>query len=534
MRKLMFFLLSGLLFTCFLKAVNQVEVKAPNGYPIHNLDTGLNYTTIQEAIDAPETLGGHTIFVEEGTYHENVIMYKHHISLVGENKIDTFIDGSNNGTVVDVSGDHVNITGFTIQNSGGLDFGIILSNVDCCNITGNNVANNWRGIRLENCPGNIIFGNNMTANNYDGISLYNSSGNTVYGNDMINNGFGVHLSDSPSNTICGNNMTNNDFGIFLEQFSNNNLISGNKLTSNSCGIRLHFLLSNNTISGNNITDSSDGIYFWHSSNNIISGNNITSNDNGITLDSCVNNVISENYIVNNGDGIYFWHSSGNNIYNNNFVSNNRHVNDCESISIWDNGYPCCGNYWNNYAGVDERSGPNQGQLGSDGIGDAPYNIDETNMDNYPLFGMFSDFNATSEHNIQTVCNSTISGFQFNSTAIFFSVTGENGTIGFCRVCIPHKLISPPYNVIINNELTAVLHEYSYDDVTYIYFTYPHSPHKVTIVTEFPSFIILPLFMMATLLVAIIYKRKHLVYLPLSFAHNCKVTIETAPYGSFWP
>jgi len=48
----LFVLLSCLLHTSY----NLVEVKAPNGYPVHNVDTGLNYTTIQEAIDAPETL----------------------------------------------------------------------------------------------------------------------------------------------------------------------------------------------------------------------------------------------------------------------------------------------------------------------------------------------------------------------------------------------------------------------------------------------------------------------------------------------
>ena len=30
---------------------------------VHNVDTGLDYATIQEAINAPETLDGHTILV---------------------------------------------------------------------------------------------------------------------------------------------------------------------------------------------------------------------------------------------------------------------------------------------------------------------------------------------------------------------------------------------------------------------------------------------------------------------------------------
>lgn len=44
--------------------------------PVHNIDTGLNYETIQEAIDAPETSDGHTIIVDPGTYAENIDVYK--------------------------------------------------------------------------------------------------------------------------------------------------------------------------------------------------------------------------------------------------------------------------------------------------------------------------------------------------------------------------------------------------------------------------------------------------------------------------
>ena len=85
-KKLVFILSLFILLSCLMGIrFNLVEVKAPNGYPVHNLDTGLNYTTIQEAIDAPETQNGHTVFVEEGTYYENVVINKS-LSLIGENR----------------------------------------------------------------------------------------------------------------------------------------------------------------------------------------------------------------------------------------------------------------------------------------------------------------------------------------------------------------------------------------------------------------------------------------------------------------
>ena len=57
-------------------------------------------------------------------------------------------------------------------------------------------------------------------------------------------------------------------------------------------------------------------------------------------------------------------------------------------NVWDNGYPSGGNYWSDYAGEDLYSGPYQNETGSDGIGDMPYVIDESNTDNYPLMNPY--------------------------------------------------------------------------------------------------------------------------------------------------
>jgi len=81
-------LFSSLLYLRFHSA----EIKAFNGHPVHNIDTGLDYATIQEAIDANETSNGHIIRVETGVYSENVVINKT-ISLHGENKDAAIIDG---------------------------------------------------------------------------------------------------------------------------------------------------------------------------------------------------------------------------------------------------------------------------------------------------------------------------------------------------------------------------------------------------------------------------------------------------------
>jgi len=178
------------------------------------------------------------------------------------------------------------------------------------------------------------------------------------------------------------------------------------------------------------------------------------------------------------------------------------------VNFWDDGYPSGGNYWSEHVVVDDYSGINQDESGSDGIGDMAYTIDINNNDTYPLMGMFSDFNATSEHHVQTICNSSISDFQFNGTAICFDVTGENDTTGFCRICIPTGLINENYQVFVNG--TIALHTLlpcSNSTHSYLYFAYNHSTQEVVIIPEFPSFLILPLFIIATLLATIVYRKK---------------------------
>ncbi|UCF12379.1 MAG: hypothetical protein JSW06_10135 [Thermoplasmatales archaeon] len=60
---------------------------------------------------------GDTIYIPSGTYYENIIINKS-ISLVGEDKETTIIDGSGTGDVVYVSADWVNIAGLRCKSRG--------------------------------------------------------------------------------------------------------------------------------------------------------------------------------------------------------------------------------------------------------------------------------------------------------------------------------------------------------------------------------------------------------------------------------
>jgi parallel beta-helix repeat protein len=347
----------------------------------------------------------------------------------------------------------------------------------------------------------------------DGIFLYSSSNNTVSGNNATaNSEYGMYLEDSSNNIVNGNNSTaNGEYGICLDS-SSNDAVSGNNVTANSSyGI---YLLggSSNIVSENNLAANAYGIYLWGSSNNTVSGNGVRANgDEGIVVRGSSNNIISGNDATANSRlGIYLLSSSNNTIYHNSFVGNGAQA-AAYSVSgnAWDDGYPSGGNYWSDYNGTDLYSGPYQNVTGSDGIGDTPYVIDANDVDHFPLMGPFSDFSVAAGVDVQVVSNSTVSDFEFNGTAILFNVTGVNGTMGFCNVCIPTSLVNGTLAVFVNGtQVQYSLLPSSNSTISYLYFTYGQSTEEVIILPEFPDSLILAMFMLATLFSIAIHKKKH--------------------------
>jgi len=127
----------------------------------------------------------------------------------------------------------------------------------------------------------------------------------------------------------------------------------------------------------------------HGAYNKIFANTITdSNYDGIGLHGAFNIIFGNNITNSNYDGIHIYDSVYNTVFHNNLFNNTLQARQSDSSSTLDEGYPSGGNYWSDYRGIDEYSGVNQDTLGSDGMGDTPYVIDENNRDNYPLMAPF--------------------------------------------------------------------------------------------------------------------------------------------------
>lgn len=214
------------------------------------------------------------------------------------------------------------------------------------------------------------------------VILANSTGVIVENQNLSGTSVGIQLGFSSGNILMNNTVSSSSLGGIHLEYSANNVVENSTLLFNEWGIRLGWS-HNNTIANSSAKDNTLGFYPFDSNDNTISNNKAINNRIGMALVSCQGNEIKNNTLMNNENGIDLFTSDSNKIYHNNMVDNIDQAIDNQANS-WNSGYPSGGNYWSDYAGIDNKSGPNQDLPGSDDIGDTPYVIDSDSIDYYPL------------------------------------------------------------------------------------------------------------------------------------------------------
>lgn len=330
---------------------------------------------------------GDIIIIPSGLYCENIVINKS-ITIIGENKETTTINGKASDDVIRIITDNVTIKNLTITNANG----------------------NWYTSGIDIRSNNNTIENNIIKNNDpNGILLYRPSSNNLIRNNQIysNSDKGINTENGCSfNTITNNQIYNNQIGLAFGQFCISNNIENNTFLNNdNTGISLHMDNTNNIIQNNVISESFNGIDIsYYSHNNVIKGNTISYVDNALQMRFDDNNIISDNTIdtvvyraiwVSNSKnneffrniikntkeiGIYFHSNARDNLlYQNNFIENIKNAHD-EGNNIWYNANLNNGNYWSDYTGLDNDN---------DDIGDTPYAIEGgDNQDLYPLINPF--------------------------------------------------------------------------------------------------------------------------------------------------
>lgn len=217
------------------------------------------YRTIQDGLDA--VFDGYTIYVMNGTYKEHVIIDKR-ITLYGEEKNTTIIDGDGLDDVVTISVPDVKISRFTVRNSGTQ-----LLNA---------------GIKTLSLNSNATIENNILEHNAIGIFLnygYAPSWNIVRNNTILNNMRGIYTHWANNGEITGNIIIQNEESGIEMECSKYSIIEENNIRENGgYGIYLRGESNQNTITGmNTIQDNAVGVKISESSRNIISKNNFIGN-----------------------------------------------------------------------------------------------------------------------------------------------------------------------------------------------------------------------------------------------------------------
>jgi len=297
-----------------------------------------DYPTIQAAVSAAGP--GDTISVRNGVYTGNINISKS-LTLQGEDRETTIIDGSESENVVHITASHVTVGGFTVRN-------------------GKN------GIEIKSrLPIHHVILKEMivTLNTESGIYSRNSGGYHVIEDCIISH--------------------NGSFGLDVHQFSKS-FIRNCEVFANAVGILAgwswYIIIEGNKVHHNRVSGIAiDSCYYSTAERNLVYANKNT----GISLHYISSrNTIKENIVFSNGGGIRDslpWDSFGEHrIYHNDILNNQEQISgrkDSVNFQYWDNGYPSGGNYWSDYTGQDANR---------DGIGDAPYRLIGEARDNFPL------------------------------------------------------------------------------------------------------------------------------------------------------
>lgn len=226
------------------------------------------------------------------------------------------------------------------------------------------------------------------------------------------------------------------------------------------------------IRNNEVLDNTDiGILLVKSDSNRITDNIVKRGVVGIApvWDSNLNLIVGNDIEDQRFAGTYpYFACSGNQFYHNNFINNYRHVyNWGGEINVWDDGYPSGGNYWSGISKADAYHGPNQNEIGSDGIGDTSYVIDANNIDHYPLKNCWEPIEtrvqiAGNKYGVTIVSNASVGHIVATKNSLHFETSGPGGD-AYINAVFPManttairifvdgaKLTPPPFPVIHTN------------------------------------------------------------------------------------
>ena len=482
MKKLVSGIVLTLLLTSMLTVAFDTQLVRPEARMIVVPD---DYPTIQEAINNANE--GDTIFVSSGTYYEHVVVNKDNLTLIGEDRDNTVIDGSGSGIVVEISRTQINFSGFSIQRG---EKGIYLSSSSGFNTISNNTITSCAGTIFDyalelgpNRLGHDRFHHNALIHNYENVGVFGSSlPDYLVTMDTTNtvNGKPVYYLVNQSNLLVepltypeiGYLAVINSINVTVREvqpgggnrqdvlfaFTNSSLVEDCSFSDRGyAGIQLQNC-HNVTITECEIINHYHGIRVDKSDFNSVKHNSIRDNFwTGIVMEGEGNQIV-ENNMNNYEENVALYRSTSNSIFHNNFLGGRVPLLYESYFNIWDVGYPSGGNYWSDYDDSDLFLGENQDQLGSDGIGDTHYVIDENNTDHYPLMNPWTPPDAAAL-NITTSKRFIGEGYSAYLTAL---VENQGGKVENLNTTVYVGQVNVTCQTFLLKSQNSLIHTFSWD------------------------------------------------------------------------
>jgi parallel beta-helix repeat protein len=299
-----------------------------------------NYSKIQYGIDNASS--GDTVFVYSGSYFENVKINKS-ISLIGEDKTNTIIEGRKKRDVIQIVSSNVLIKDFTLNNSGQFtgNAGIQLDEeIESIEINNNILTNNVIGIALGeeyfyDTITHVSIENNFLKNERFGIALYIGYETKIANNTFIDRGIIIPYGFTRDNTVVNNTLNGLPL-LYLEKQEDiivqpnvgqiilvncDNITVTDHSLDEACfiGIQLYGC-SNCNIFKNFFSNKAWSIFSLYSEKSNIQENVFENNTYAIYLKNSDRSTISSNNINNSRDSIHLYHSDRNTITKNNLTN----------------------------------------------------------------------------------------------------------------------------------------------------------------------------------------------------------------------
>ena len=342
-----------------------LTVSTVSAQPVHNLDTGEDFATIQAAIDANNTTTGHVLSCDDQIYNESLLVYKElTIQSTNNTPQDCTIRSATNTTyAIYIMVNNINVKGFSIENGTQGVRNIWRSNitVDNCIFKNNTqysyIASSSPYLEVTNCVFNdtevidqlqgqrcsyVYIANNTfnTPSGVDGID-FTSPRHAIFENNTCRGGttamyikrpgtgFIVPLTPSSISTLKSSPVfeqnkvivRNNDvrlagYGIRSEGNSNNHdqygdiYIHDNEVHKNGNNIYIRYL-NNSYVYQNNVSGGGAAVYgirFQQSNYTYVQNNTVNnpseSSQYGIHHDTCNYSYVQDNLIDRAMYGIF--------------------------------------------------------------------------------------------------------------------------------------------------------------------------------------------------------------------------------------